>query len=192
MSKNKAETETANETANETTNETANGYTLLTNISPGACLSGKYPGREYPDMAVLIIVGTAISSDVKETDYGVSTFLKGHFQATSLVTGEVFHGSKLFLPGGYCDMAATALADNDAVEVGVQIETVTNTDAIAGYIYKVTHIIKQNTSPMEKFKALMSPSALAALENIQPIESKSQTAKREKLEKAALANTSKK
>lgn len=92
---------------------------------------------EKPDYAA--IVGDMTGYGTVASQYGVTTFLTGSFQAINRNTGKMYKASKVFLPKDFTDVVKAAFDGRDKQNAGVHvhctISVVKDSSSATGYTY---------------------------------------------------------
>lgn len=103
---------------------------------------------------VMRIMGIAMGTKGGESDNGPWTALRGQFEASNLITGEVFGGSVLFLPDVALDAILPALAgDNANVKFALDITVMKDETSTIGYAYSFVPLLKPDENdPLEKMR----------------------------------------
>lgn len=165
---------------------------IINKISPKTCkikpemelveIDGKQVPRAKGEQHLLRIIGVA--NDLKKGmgEHGPWVAFVGNFEATNVVTGEVFRSSKCFLPESFTGMLAASVADNKdgnvqfAVDVGVKPAT-----TMIGYEFTVKPLLEVSDSdPLTLLKnSLSGIPALPAPKNSEKQEPAADTEKTE-------------
>lgn len=128
---------------------------------------GKVNRRELPedksDLLVMRVIGQASKSITVNTDFGASIGFIGNFEATNVITGEVFRSGKMFLPPVAANLldGAVAAANGGAVDFAFDIG-VKEADNQIGYEYTASPLIEAGANdPISILKANLIKNAPA-------------------------------
>ena len=143
------------------------GLNLVNKVSI-ASVVGKIGKPEAPQ-ALMRVLGLATTYETGETQYGEFIAFKGSFEATNLMTGEVFRAGKCFLPDVAANLMSAQLAASSgetgfkgvqfAFEIGYK-----PSDTLIGYEYTVTPLIEIDAAdPLTALRDQLG--ALPQLEN---------------------------
>jgi len=128
-------------------------YNLLNKITPKTVIGSiKEVTRDLKEStSVMRVVGIARSMSNGESDYGTWTKFKGDFQATNLLTGEIYRSPNCIMPSivnGIIESALTE-ADNNAVEFAFDVTVVPN-DTPIGYEFGAIPLVEpKEESPLD-------------------------------------------
>jgi len=106
---------------------------------------------------VFDIIGAATGVKEVQTPYGVNSKLVGNFEATNLITGEVFVSANCFLPSVVNDLVAAQVAEGNPVQFAYRIGTKPS-ESNVGYEYTVTPLLA--AEPLEIINTIRKQIAL--------------------------------
>lgn len=119
------------------------------------------------DGALYTVIGIAIRTETKETNYGDSVLIHGSFKAIRASDKAVFAAGKAFLPALVTEAIQNGLAMSDGkpIEFAVEIgkKSVEKKDGTEGYEYTVKPLIDTSVnSPLEQLAERAGVALLAA------------------------------
>lgn len=127
---------------------------------------------EKKTMQIMRVMGTAVAHREGLSQHGTYTELRGAFQATNLVTGEVSRAAILFLPDVALIPILTALAAPGAngvefaIDIGVTYVAEKEGYKVGGspYEYSFEHVLEMgNDDPVARVAAKIAAQELARL-----------------------------
>lgn len=135
----------------------SSGQKLLKKLTIKDCVGGKpailaaaMTGKAKPEdkvgkaVPILQVIGQVSGFVPGESDMGAYVKLKGVFQATNLITGEVFDGlSTAILPDVVADLAVAVIkSGSDAASFVIEIDVHYDEAAATMYVYSVRSLLK--------------------------------------------------
>jgi len=116
----------------------------------------EYNGASVPIMRV---VGQVSGIETGSSTYGEWLALKGNFQATNILTGEVFMSSTAFVDNTYSQNIQSELEKEEVsiVEIAVDIHAASSDSSQTGYIYSIRPLLNNTFNPFEKLIAGLPP-----------------------------------
>lgn len=140
--------------------------TPLRKITPGTIIGeniaamirgGKIPGAEKDGATIPIIelFASVAAVEVKETDLGPSLKMLGAFEATNILTGEVFDAPVAYLPGLIADRVGSAFAGEQegAVQFAGTLTLKIDHKASTGYTYGFIPKVMKSVDALASLKA---------------------------------------
>jgi len=115
-----------------------------------------YKGASVPIMRV---VGRVTGIERGSSTYGEWLALKGNFQATNILTGEIFMSGTAFLDTTYCKTIEDELIKEEVsvVEIAVDVNAATSATSQSGYIYSLRPLLNNTFNPFEKLISGLPP-----------------------------------
>jgi len=127
----------------------------------------EYNGASVPIMRV---VGQVNGIERGSSSYGEWLALKGNFQATNIITGDVFMAGSAFLDSTYASNIEVELNKEEVsvVEIAVDVNAASSDTSQSGYIYSIRPLLNNTFNPFEKLMAELPPvkDVVALLEDL--------------------------
>jgi len=103
------------------------------------------------ETCIMRVIGIVRAMQSGQSDYGDWVKLKGDFQATNLLTGDVYRSPNCFLPEIATDMIAGVFSeDSEALQFGFDISVKPN-DTPIGYEYNCASLIEaDDNDPLQQ------------------------------------------
>lgn len=114
------------------------------------------------EQGLMRVIGLATEVITGNSTYGAWTGFKGQFQATNILTGEIYRGSQVFLPDTVTDLLAPVVKSSEnGVEFAFDIGAKPANNVI-GYEYTINHLMKvEENDPLNALSARLLASAPA-------------------------------
>jgi len=115
-----------------------------------------YRGASVPIMRV---VGRVTGIERGSSTYGEWLALKGNFQATNILNGEIFMSGTAFLDTTYCETIEEELLKDEVsvVEIAVDVNAASSETSQSGYIYSLRPLLNNTFNPFEKLISGLPP-----------------------------------
>jgi len=116
----------------------------------------EYNGASVP---IMRLVGQVNAIERGSSTYGEWLALKGNFQATNILTGEVFMAGSAFVDHTYSQNIQLELEKEEVsvVEIGVDVNAASSDSSQSGYSYSIRPLLNNTFNPFEKLMGELPP-----------------------------------